>query len=85
MAITREDSDIDVLFSYIVMPKGMNGVQLAVEARRLRPKMKILLTSGYTAEVLPKDEELADKPELLPKPNCPEDLATKLRLVIGGS
>jgi CheY-like chemotaxis protein len=35
MAVLREDTNIDVLFSDVVMPGGMNGAQLAVEARRL--------------------------------------------------
>ena len=36
---------VDILFSDVVMPGGMNGVQLAVEARRLRPDLRVLLTS----------------------------------------
>ena len=41
---------IDVLFSDVVMPGEMNGAQLALEARRLRPELKVLLTSGYVGE-----------------------------------
>ena len=41
------DVRIDIMFSDVVMPGGMNGAQLAVEARKLRPDLKILLTSGY--------------------------------------
>ncbi len=33
------------------MPGGMNGSQLAVEAQRLRPGIKVLLTSGYVANL----------------------------------
>ena len=53
------------LFSDMVMPKGMNGLQLATEARWLRPGIKVLLTSGYTGlsgEGLPKDIPLLLKP-----------------------
>ncbi|MDB5405277.1 MAG: hypothetical protein JWL84_189, partial [Rhodospirillales bacterium] len=42
----------DLLFSDVVMPKGMNGVELAREAKRLRNDIKILLTSGYAEDVL---------------------------------
>ncbi len=72
---------IDALFSDVVMPGGMNGVQLAVQARRLRPGLKVLLTSGYSASA-----EAGDVPEdvpLLPKPYDRGQLATRLRLVIG--
>ena len=45
-------SAIDVLFSDVVMPGGMNGVELAREARRMRPAMKLLLASGYPMSAL---------------------------------
>ena len=35
--ILRRERDIDILFSDVIMPGGMNGAQLAVEARRIRP------------------------------------------------
>ena len=38
---------MDLLFSDIVMPGGINGIRLAEEARRLQPTLKVLLTSGY--------------------------------------
>src|SRR6201999_2322008 len=41
---------INILFSDVVMPGGMNGAQLSIEARRLRPDLKVLLTSGYVAD-----------------------------------
>jgi signal transduction histidine kinase len=49
LAILRRDGPIDLLFTDIVMPGGMNGVELAREARQLRGDLKILLTSGYAA------------------------------------
>jgi len=62
----RQDSPVDVLFSDIVMPGGMTGVQLASEAVRLRPNLKVLLTSGYTEagmrRTLPNDILLLTKP-----------------------
>jgi signal transduction histidine kinase len=82
--VLRSDSSIDVLFSDVVMPGGMNGAQLAVEAQRLRPDLKVLLTSGYTASALTQEHGLSDKTEVLRKPYRREELATKLRLVIGG-
>ena len=54
---------------------------LIVEARRIRPGLKILLTSGYTAEALAKEHGIPDDLEVLPKPYRHEDLAHKLRLV----
>jgi signal transduction histidine kinase len=85
LAILRTDPSIDVLFSDVVMPGGMNGAQLASEAQRLRPDLKVLLTSGYTASALTQDHGLPEQMEVLRKPYRREDLANKLRLVIGGA
>ena len=73
---------IDILFSDVVMPGGMNGVQLSVEARRLRPGLRVLLASGYTGTALGEQGVPADLP-LLSKPYRREDLADKLRVVMG--
>jgi signal transduction histidine kinase len=78
----RGPERIDILFSDVVMPGGMNGVQLAVEARRLRPGLRVLLTSGYTGSVLGEHGVPPDQP-LLSKPYLREDLAEKLRVVMG--
>ncbi|CAO4186288.1 histidine kinase [Methylorubrum aminovorans] len=75
---------IDILFSDVVMPGGMNGSQLAVEARRIRPDIKILLTSGYVANL--DEGQVIGQGELpvLNKPYCRDELARSLRLVLGG-
>jgi CheY-like chemotaxis protein len=83
MDILQEDKTIDVLFSDVVMPGGMDGAQLAVQARRRRPGLKILLTSGYTALGLSENHGLSDRLDVLQKPYRHEELATKLRQVIG--
>ena len=74
---------IDLLFSDVVIPGGTNGAQLAVEARRLRPELKVLLTSGYTAAALSLEHGLPDNLSLVGKPYQREELAKQLRLVIG--
>jgi signal transduction histidine kinase len=84
LRILRGTERIDVLFSDVIMPGGMNGAQLAVEARRIRPGLKVLLTSGYTAEALAYEHGLPDDLLVLGKPYRHEDLANKIRIVIGG-
>jgi CheY-like chemotaxis protein len=84
MEVLRGDQPIDLLLSDVMMPGGMNGVQLAVEARRIRPQLKVLLTSGYTATALSLQHGLPDNLDVVEKPFRPEELAEKLRLVIGG-
>ena len=82
--ILRGDQPVDLLLSDVIMPGGMNGVQLTVEARRIRPELKVLLTSGYTAAALSLEHGLPDNLNVVEKPYRREELATKLRLVIGG-
>jgi len=77
------DQPVDVLLSDVIMPGGMNGAQLAVEARRLRPALKVLLTSGSTAAGLSREHGLPDNLNVLEKPFHREELAKTLRLVIG--
>jgi len=49
LRLLRERATINLLFSDIMMPNGIRGDELAKEARKLRPELKVLLTSGYSA------------------------------------
>jgi signal transduction histidine kinase len=84
LEILRSDQPVHLLLSDVIMPGGMNGVQLTVEARRIRPELKVLLTSGYTAAALSLEHGLPDNLNVVEKPYQREELAKKLRLVIGG-
>jgi CheY-like chemotaxis protein len=75
----RTDERVDLLFSDVVMPGGINGFQLAAEARQMRPSLKILLTSGYTGSFDPV--ELGDLP-LLTKPYDRDGLAAQLSTML---
>jgi signal transduction histidine kinase len=83
LEILKGDQPVDLLLSDVIMPGGMNGVQLTVEARRIRPELKVLLTSGYTAAALSLEHGLPDNLNVVEKPYRREELAKKLRLVIG--
>jgi CheY-like chemotaxis protein len=67
---------IDLIFSDIMMPGGMNGVELAREIKRRRSDLPILLTSGY-AEAAIHDAE-GEGVEILPKPYHIDELAAAL-------
>ena len=74
--------EIDLLFTDIIMPGGMTGTELAREARRLYPRLRILLTSGYTARAMANGFHDIEGLELLNKPFRKHDLARKLRTVL---
>jgi len=84
LQILKGSRKIDLLFSDIVMPGGINGVQLAIEARRLKPSLKVLLTSGYTAAVLTDKHGLPKEFPVLGKPYRRDQLAANLREIING-
>jgi DNA-binding NtrC family response regulator len=67
------------LFSDIVMPKGLRGDKLASEAKALRPDLRILLTSGYTAEPA---VGIASVVTVLRKPYRRDDLAHAIRAAL---
>jgi len=48
LEVLRQPGQIDLLFTDVVMPGGLFGPQLAAEASRLRPGLKLLFTSGYS-------------------------------------
>jgi CheY-like chemotaxis protein len=80
LGLLRSTERIDVLFSDILMPGGMNGVQLSVEARRLRPGLKVLLASGYAPTLFGHD--VPNDVLLITKPYDQSKLATQLRAVL---
>jgi CheY-like chemotaxis protein len=79
LEILRNGQKVDVLFTDVVMPGGMTGVELAQEARALRPNIKILLTSGYTGETIDRQELGALELPIIAKPFEKASLGSKLR------
>lgn len=67
MQALRDDEAIDLLFTDIVMPDGMDGLALAGAARRLRPRLPILLATGFSATAAEQDAGAVEFP-ILSKP-----------------
>jgi PAS domain S-box-containing protein len=80
-----ERGEIDLMVTDIVMPGGMNGAELVERASVLCPNLKIIYSSGFTAEALAeKTMTLIDGP-LLRKPYQREEFAAIVRSVMEGS
>ena len=79
LEIIGQRADIDLLCTDVVMPGGMNGRQLADEATRVRPGLKVLYTSGYTENAIVHQGRLDPGVLLLSKPYRRADLARKVR------
>ena len=82
LEIIRERDDLDLLFTDVVMPGGMNGRQLADAAHELRPELKVLYTSGYTDNAIVHHGRLDPGAKLLGKPYGRLQLARKIREVL---
>ncbi len=75
---------VDLLFTDLIMPGGMNGIVLAREARRRRPDLKILLTTGFAEASLERTDTGGSEFDLLSKPYRRTDLIRRVRAVLDG-
>ena len=82
LALLDSHPEIDVLFTDIGLPGGMNGRQLAEEALRRRPDLRVLFTTGYARNAIIHDGRLDPGVELITKPFTQAKLAAKLRDII---
>jgi PAS domain S-box-containing protein len=73
---------IDLLFTDVVMPGGLNGREVAQEARKLRSRLKVLFTSGYFEGALVRQGEIEQNVEFIMKPYRRKDLAEKVRALL---
>ena len=82
LEILERDDHFDLLFTDIVMPGSMNGVDLALEVRRRHPEMPILFTSGFVEPELIREHAGKLHAELLKKPYGKADLVKILDRVL---
>jgi CheY-like chemotaxis protein len=79
LAVLAETPDIDIVFSDLVMPGGISGFDLARQLRERYPATCVILTSGYSAEIL-NQADLAELDfKVLRKPYRQADLARAFR------
>ncbi|HEY3951682.1 response regulator [Phenylobacterium sp.] len=79
LAILRRNPGIDLLFSDVVMPGGVNGIALSEVARREKPSLKVLLTSGFVGHRAFRERAAH---AILDKPYEPRILAARIRALL---
>ena len=84
LAILGKEARIDLLFSDLVMPRSMSGINLAREARRRHPGLKVLLTTGYSRADIEPDLLGEDGIGLITKPYANSDLKETVRALLAG-
>jgi signal transduction histidine kinase/ActR/RegA family two-component response regulator len=82
LAQLRGSERVDILFTDVVLPHGMNGRTLAQEAAALRPDLPVLFTTGYARNAIIHNGQLDLGVQFLAKPYTQRDIAQKLRAVL---
>ncbi|HEX6927639.1 MAG TPA: PAS domain S-box protein [Gammaproteobacteria bacterium] len=83
LEVLRNISDVNLLFTDVILPNGMNGRELVEAALDLRPGLRVLYTSGYTENIDIHPEGCAM--QFLQKPYRRSDVALKVREVLSAS
>ena len=73
----------DLLFTDVILPGGMNGVDVAEIAEEIQPNIKILLTTGYAETVIMQHAKLDPRVKLLKKPYRRNELLKQVGNVLG--
>jgi PAS domain S-box-containing protein len=82
-SLAQANGKYDLVFTDMVMPGSLDGLQLVLEIRRLYPTMPVLLTSGYTEHALDRREFREAGIPFLAKPYRRPELARALRRALG--
>jgi CheY-like chemotaxis protein len=82
LKVVESGVPIDLLFTDVIMPGGMNGRQLVEAATRLRPALRVLFTSGYTEDAIVHHGRLDAGVLLLAKPYRKPELARMIRVAL---
>ena len=77
--ILEQDQEIDLLFTDLLMPGGLDGRGLGYWVRRHRPDLKVLLTSGQLAQAPDTDDSDSERLPFLPKPYSQEQLEETIK------
>jgi len=84
LRLLEQEPDVDLLFTDVVLPGGMTGAQVAAEAKKIQPKLKVLFTTGYARNAIVHNGRLDPGVQLITKPYTFADLAAKIRDVLDG-
>lgn len=72
-------AEVDLLFTDIVMPGGISGRELGALLQAEKPTLKVLLTSGYSAEIAGQQLTLNAHQAFIPKPSDPDVILEAIR------
>ena len=79
LEVLKSHPEIDLLFTDVGLPGGMNGQQLASAARKFNRKLKVLFTTGYARDAIVHEGRLDPGVQLITKPFTYAALSAKVR------
>jgi CheY-like chemotaxis protein len=82
LKVLESDVKIDLLITDVGLPGGMNGKEMAEQARQQRPNLKVLFITGYAQNAAISNGRLEPGMHILSKPFPMEKLASKIRAII---
>ena len=80
--ILQADTDVALLFTDVVLPDGLDGRDLASEAQRRRPGLRVLFTTGYTRNAVIHNGRLEPSVRMIGKPFTFAELAARVRAML---
>jgi len=80
----QHQNEIKLVLTDLVMPNNMNGRELAEKLWAQSPGLKVIFTSGYSADIVGKDFKLEPELNFLQKPYQPQMLALTIRRCLDG-
>jgi two-component system cell cycle sensor histidine kinase/response regulator CckA len=80
----QQQDKIQLLFTDIVMPEGISGRELATRLRTQNPRLRIIFTSGYSADIAGQDLALQEGQNFVQKPSSPRHLLETVRKCLDG-
>jgi PAS domain S-box-containing protein len=80
----QHKNNINLVLTDLVMPNNMNGRELAEKLWAQSPGLKVIFTSGYSADIVGKDFKLEPELNFLQKPYQPQTLALTIRRCLDG-
>lgn len=75
----EHNEEIALLFTDIVMPLGLSGIDIGEKFQDEKPSLKIIYTSGYRLDAIPKSMKIKNSGIFIPKPYIPSNLAKVIR------
>jgi PAS domain S-box-containing protein len=82
LRLVESEPELKLIFTDVGLPGGLNGREVATAARRIRPSLKVLFTTGYARNAIVHQGRLDPGVELLGKPFSSPALAARIHQLL---